>query len=183
MKKVIQGLEDLTEQWRTRPDKRHKYLDPDMITPTIINGGEWAVTYPEKVELSFGCQFIPGTETAQAEIEGQIAKVAALDPWMSENPPKVEFPDEWWYGAEVDEQEPIVQLGLAVLEETGHTPRLRGFGSLTDSIHLINYLNIPTISIGPAIKTAHMADELVSVEELIATTKVLALAITRWCGC
>ena len=47
---------------------------------------------------------------------------------------------------------------------------------------LINYLKIPTISLGPSIKTAHMADELVSFKELINTTKALALAIVRWCG-
>ena len=52
--KIIGALEGLTEQWRTRPDKQHKYLDPDIIIPTVIKGGEWTVTYPEKVEIQFG---------------------------------------------------------------------------------------------------------------------------------
>jgi acetylornithine deacetylase len=57
-----------------------------------------------------------------------------------------------------------------------------GYGSLTDAIHLINYAGIPTISIGPGSKTAHMADEYVEVDELVKTAKAVALVIMRWCG-
>ena len=67
------------------------------------------------------------------------------------------------------------------LKDLGREGGLAGFGSLTDAIHLINYSKIPTISIGPSLKTAHMADEFVSVEELIDTTRAIALSIMRWC--
>jgi len=69
-----------------------------------------------------------------------------------------------------------------VLDDLGFEPALRGYGTLTDAIHLINYSKIPTISIGPSIQPAHMADEYVETEELCSTTKALALAIMRWCG-
>ena len=180
--KIIQAFEDLTEKWKTRSDKKHKFLDPDKIMATVINGGEWVVTYPEKVEIEFGCQFIPSTKNVIAEITDAVNKAISLDDWMKENPPKLEFHDQWWYGAEVSENEPIAQLGFDVLKEIGYSPKFRGFGSLTDCIHLINYSKIPTISLGPTIKTAHMANELVSTKELIDTTKALALAIVRWCG-
>ncbi len=109
-------------------------------------------------------------------------RVAALDPWLREHPPSLEGTDVWWYGAEVDESEPIVQAALQVVEDLGLAPGLAGFGSLTDAIHLINYARIPTISIGPSYETAHMADEFVDIEELVNTTRALALAIVRWCG-
>jgi acetylornithine deacetylase/succinyl-diaminopimelate desuccinylase-like protein len=57
-----------------------------------------------------------------------------------------------------------------------------GFGTLTDCIHLINYANVPTINLGPDIETAHMADEFVTLEQLIELTKALALTIMRWSG-
>ena len=180
--KIIQAFENLTEEWKVRSDKKHKFLDPDKIMATVIKGGEWVVTYPEKVEIEFGCQFIPATKNAIEEIKNSIDKVTSHDPWMRENPPKLELHDQWWYGAEISENEPIAKLGLEVLKEIGYSPKFRGFGSLTDCIHLINYSKIPTISLGPTIKTAHMADELVSIKELINTTKALALAIVRWCG-
>jgi acetylornithine deacetylase len=180
--KVITALEDLTEQWRTQPDKQHKYLDPDIIIPTVIRGGEWQVTYPEKVEIEFGAIFIPGTKNKLAEIEEQLMRVAATDPWMRENPPELEVNDEWYYGAEVDENEPIVLTGMQALADLGIEPKLRGFGTLTDAIHLINYAKVPTISFGPSIKTAHMANEYVDIDELVTTAQGLALSIMRWCG-
>lgn len=179
--KVIKALEELTDQWRTRPDKQHELLDPDIVIPTVITGGEWPVTYPERVEITFGTQFMPGTADKQEEIEAQLRRVAALDPWMREHPPKLEADDEWWYGAEVAEDEPIVQIALGTLEDLGIEPELTGYGTLTDAIHLINYSNIPTVSIGPDRQTAHMADEFIDIGELVNTTKALALAIMRWC--
>jgi acetylornithine deacetylase len=178
---VIQALQALTEEWKTRPDKQHKLLAPDMIIPTVIHGGDWEVTYPEEVEISFGCKFLPSTQDAKEEIEDHLMRVAALDPWMREHPPQLEV-SGWLYGAEIDESEPIVQVGLEALGDLGYAPVLRGYGTLTDAIHLINYAQVPTISIGPSIRSAHMADEYVEISELVDTTKALALAIMRWCG-
>jgi acetylornithine deacetylase len=180
--KVVAALEDLSDQWQTQPDKQHKYLDPDIILPTVIKGGEWQVTYPEEVEIDFGAIGITGTKDKQEEIEEQLMRVAATDPWMREHPPEIKFNEEWFYGAEVDENEPIVQVGMQSLADLGVGPKLRGFGSLTDAIHLINYAKVPTISFGPTIKTAHMANEYVEIDELVTTAQALALAIMRWSG-
>jgi acetylornithine deacetylase len=179
--KIIQGLEALADDWHTQPDKQHKYLDPDTIVPTVIKGGEWEVTIPEQVEISFGAMFIPSTHDAREEIEAQLMRIAATDPWLREHPPKLET-GEWLYGAEVAENEPIVQTGLEVLKDLEMEPAFIGYGSLTDAIHLINYAQIPAISIGPSSQTAHMTDEFVEIGELVNTTKALALATMRWCG-
>ncbi len=181
-KKIIEALEELTEEWRTRPNTQHKYLHPDAIIPTVIRGGEWPVTYPEKVEIQFGTMFVPNTKNILKEVEEKLKSVANNDSWLKAHPPILEVLDEWVYGAEVDENEPIVKLGLEVLKDLGFETALRGYGTLTDCVHLVNCSNIPTISIGPDIKTAHMADEYVEIEQLIDTTKALALAIMRWCG-
>jgi acetylornithine deacetylase len=179
--KVLRGLEDLADDWHTRPDKQHRYLDPDTLIPTVIRGGEWEVTIPEQVEISFGSMFAPSTRDAREEIEAHLMRIAVADPWLRENPPRLET-GEWWYGAEVAEDEPIVQTGLDVLRDLGLEPALIGYGSLTDAIHLINYAGIPTISIGPSSQTAHMADESVEIGELVNTAKAIALCIMRWCG-
>ena len=72
---------------------------------------------------------------------------------------------------------------IGAARELGIEPKLIGTDSMTDAIHLINYSKVPTISIGPNDRTAHMADEFVEVGQLVNTTKVLALAVMRWCGC
>ena len=178
---VLQGLESLAEEWQTRPDKQHRYLDPDTIVPTVIQGGEWEVTYPEQVAISFGAMFTPGTVDTREQIEAQLRRVAELDPWLRENPPTLET-GEWHYGAEIDEDEPIVQTGLQVLRDLGGEPDLIGIGSLTDAVHLINYAGIPTISVGPGGETAHSADEYVELASLVTAAQAIALIVMRWCG-
>jgi len=179
--KILQGLEELKEDWRTRPDKKHKFLDPDTITPTMIKGGEWSVTYPEKVEITYDAMFIPKTEKLWEEIEEKIKSVAATDSWMKEHPPTLKT--GWVYGTEISEDEPIVKAGIEAVKELGIEPKLVGWGTLSDAIHLVNYSRIPTISIGLNNSRIHGNNEYADIDELMTLTKVLALAIMRWCGC
>jgi acetylornithine deacetylase len=181
--KIVQAMEELNEEWRLRPDKRHKYLDPDIVVPTLIHGGEWFVMYPEKVEIDFTTDFVPGTTDLWRELEEKIRAVAASDPWMRIKPPKLEQTDALLYGAEVDDAEPIVSVAAEIMKELGMPAELTGSGGLTDAVHLINYAKVPTISIGPHTGTAHMHDEHIEIEELVQLTKIIALMILRWCGC
>ena len=151
------------------------------MLPTIIKGGDWPFRYPEKVEISFGAAFISGTGDIKREIEDKIMSVAATDPWMKEHPPKIEV-GRWVYGTEIDEDEPIVTHTIQAAREVGIEPKIIGWGTLSDAIHLVNYSKIPTISIGLDDKTIHMVDESADIKQLLNTTKVLALAILRWCG-
>jgi acetylornithine deacetylase len=180
--KIIQAMEELTEEWRTRPDKQHKLVDPDIILPTMIRGGEYWEMYPEKVEIEFSSNFVPGSVNTLKEIEEKIMSVAKTDPWMKEHPPKMDA--SWVYGAEIDANEQIITTAMEAANELGFKSEIKGIGTLTDAIHLINYSNIPTISIGPeTLENAHAPDEYMEIEQLISSTKVLALIILRWCGC
>ena len=182
--RVLEGMADATEEWRTQPDKQHPLVPPDHIIPTVIHGGDWSVTIPEKVEIEFDCMFVPGTNDKRAEIKEKLDAVSANDPWLRENPPELDLggPEEWIYPAEVRENEPIVQTALQALADVGIQPELMGFGSLTDCVHLINHSQIPTINLGTDIESAHSADEFVTVEQLIDLTKTIALSIMRWSG-
>ncbi len=182
--RVLEGMAEATEQWHTQPDKQHPLVPPDHIIPTVIHGGDWSVTIPEKVEIEFDCMFVPGTKDKRAEIEEKLDAVAANDPWLRENPPELDLggPEGWIYPAEVSEDEPIVQTALQALADVGIQPELMGFGSLTDCVHLINHSQIPTINLGADIESAHSADEFVTIEQLIDLTKTIALSIMRWSG-
>lgn len=177
--KVLQGLEALNAEWASRPEKRHKYLDPDVIVPTMIRGGEWEVMYPERVEITFTSDFVPSTKDIRGEIQVMLDRVAREDSWMREHPPVLDA-GGWLYGAEVREEEPIVRTASAALADLGILPKLIGCGSLTDMVHLVNYSKVPTVSVGPSVRTIHNADEHVTIDELVATAKALALIILRW---
>jgi acetylornithine deacetylase len=178
--KIILALEELTNEWRDRPDKRHRFLDPDIVVPTVIHGGAWVVSHPEEVKIKFTADFNSSTANLREELEEKLLSVAHTDPWMKAHPPALEA--DLMYGAEIDENQRIVKTAIETLQELGFHPELTGMGSLTDAIHLVNYSKIPTISIGPDVKTAHETDEFVDIDQLIDTTKALALTVLRWCG-
>lgn len=179
--KVLESLDALNEEWAKRPEKRHKYLDPDIIVPTMIRGGEWEVMYPERVDIAFTSDFVPATKDIHGEIQAALDRVVSQDSWMRQHPPVLNPPaSDFLYAAEVHENEPIVQTASAVLADLGVPPKLVGCGSLTDMIHLVNYSQVPTVSIGPSARTAHRPDEHVTIDELVQVTKALALVILRW---
>lgn len=177
--RVLEGLEALNASWQSAPQKRHPYLDPDIIVPTMIRGGEWEVMHPERVEITFTSDFVPATKDIRGEIQAVLDRIAGGDSWMREHPPRLEA-EGFLYGGEVGEDEPIVRTACSALADLGIPPQLKGFGSLTDMVHLVNSANVPTISIGPSPASAHAADESVSIEELVTSAKALALTILRW---
>ena len=179
--KVIEALEGLNAQWKALPETHHKYLDPDVIVPTMIRGGEWEVMYPERVEITFTSDFVPATRDIRPRIQAMLDRVAREDSWMREHPPYLDA-GGFLYAAEIPEDEPIVRTASGALSDLGMSPKMIGFGSLTDMVHLVNYSHIPTTSIGPSPATAHKADEHVTIDELVATAKALALIILRWTG-
>ncbi|HSB67393.1 MAG TPA: M20/M25/M40 family metallo-hydrolase, partial [Anaerolineales bacterium] len=179
--KVLQGLEELTLDWSQRPEKQHKYVNPDSVLPTVIHGGDWLVKYPEKVEIQYEANHIPATKNLTEEIMDTIQAIANTDPWMRAHPPEV-IPNKPLYGAEISEGEPIIQQVREACHDLGLEPNLTGSDSLTDAVHLVNYAKVPTISVGPTGTRAHKVDEYIEVNELITITKILAISIMRWCG-
>ena len=179
--KIIEGLEELTREWSLVPEKQHKYIHPDAVMPTVIHGGDWMVKYPEKVEIIFEANHLPATKDLLGEIAEKVQAIANTDPWMKAHPPVI-IPNNPIYGAEITEDAPIVQHMVEVSRELGVTPKFIGTDSLTDAVHLINYAKVPTISIGPSRSRSHKINEYIDVSELILHTKILAVAMMRWCG-
>jgi len=177
--KVLEALEELNAEWKALPESRHKYLDPDVIVPTMIRGGEWEVMYPERVEITFTSDFVPATKDIRPRIQAMLDRVALEDAWMREHPPYLDA-GGFLYAAEIPEDEPIVRTVSGALSDLGIPPKMTGFGSLTDMVHLVNYSKVPATSIGPSPATAHRADENVTIDELVATAKALALTVLRW---
>jgi acetylornithine deacetylase len=179
--KVVAALGDLEERWQKDPARRHPYTGADKVIPTVIHGGEWEVTYPDKVEIRFGAMVGPGRGNPIGEIQAALQKLGERDDWLAAHPVEIRT-GPFWYPAEVRADEPIVRLGEEVLSAVGVEPHLMGIDSLTDAIHLINIAGIPTISIGPSAATIHAVDEFIEVEELVRLSKAIALLVMRWCG-
>jgi acetylornithine deacetylase len=185
---VLDALRRLREEWALRP--RHPYLSPAEPVPTIIQGGEWLVSYPATCTLEVHIEFLPGQadergygSLVEREFEDWIARAAAADPWLAAHPPVV----EWGAGAvptaEVPADEPIVQIALAAGADAGRPGRLAGLDNWHDGATLTAEAGIPAVCLGPGdIRLAHTHAECVPIADLVACAQALALSAMRFCG-
>lgn len=186
---VLDAIRDIRDDWRTRPDHRHPYLSPPDIVPTMVQGGEWMVTYPSSCKLTMDVQYMPSRVDAAGtgnevfrEIEQRVSAATAADAWLAEHPLRWEWPCDI-VPAEVPDDHPIVATTLAGAAEVGRPGKISGLDSWHDAAVFTRRAATPTISFGPgAIGQAHTIDEYVPVDDLGEHTAAVALVLLRWCG-
>lgn len=189
MRVVLDAVERLREDWRTRPDMRHPYVGPADIVPTVVAGGEWEVTYPASCRLVCEVVYPPGMVgedgTAKAfedEIRRAIDAASSSDPWLREHPLRWAW-DCDVVPAEVDPAHPIVGEALAAGAALGHAGRVAGFDSWHDGATFTRVGGTPTVCFGPGrTETAHTIDEWVAADDVVAFAAAAALLVVRWCG-
>ncbi|MEM7112211.1 MAG: ArgE/DapE family deacylase [Chloroflexota bacterium] len=158
---------------------------PYPLCVGTIQAGNWASTVAESLtfEGRFGIAVGQDVAAARQLLEETVAKAAAADPWLRDNPPTV----EWWGGqfapARIDEDEAIVTAVSAAFENITHTPaRIQGMTYGADMRLLVNDGNTPTLMFGPGdVRNAHQPDEFVPIADLETMTKTLVLTILRFC--
>ncbi len=125
---------------------------------------------------------IPGIKKVKDLIRNTVTDSSNRDIWLRDNPAELYFL-HYDDAYEVNTDEEILQALIGAREEVmGEEPKITGMSSC-DSRHLGNQGGIPTVLYGPGNPhTAHSLDENIDIEDFITATKVLALAIYRWCG-
>jgi acetylornithine deacetylase len=192
---VLEAIASLRQAWASQPGMSHPYLSPPSLLPTLARAGEWAVTYPASCELTIAVMYLPaqadpsgwGSEVRR-EVEQWILTETSKDDWLREHPPVV----EWWPNPvmpfEISSDEPIVGVMQGASEDIGHPGRLGGLDSWYDGATLTQLAGIPSIGYGPpgfdtdGVSVAHMIDEFVPVDGLVAAAQGLAVAAMRFCG-
>jgi acetylornithine deacetylase len=192
---VIEAIASLREAWASRPEFSHDYLSPPSLLPTLARAGEWAVTYPASCELTVAVMYLPSQADASGwgsevrrEVEQWIATETAKDDWLREHPPAI----EWWPNAvmpfEISPGDAIVDVMQGATADVGRPGRLGGLDSWYDGATLTKLGGIPSIGYGPpgfdadGLSVAHMIDEFVPVDGLVAAAQGLAVAAMRFCG-
>jgi acetylornithine deacetylase len=192
---VLGAIESLRAAWAERPGLTHALLSPPSLLPTLARAGEWAVTYPASCELTIAVMYLPAQADASGwgsevrrEVEEWIARETAQDDWLREHPPVI----EWWPNPvmpfEISPDAPIVAVMQVASTDVGHPGRLGGLDSWYDGATLTQLAGIPSIGYGPpgfdtdGVSVAHMIDEFVPVDGLVAAAQGLAVAAMRFCG-
>jgi acetylornithine deacetylase len=154
--------------------------------PTIlgrVQGGEWASTVLDRVEVEgrYGVRLGQTTQEAEADLRACIARAARADPWLRDHPPTVEVTGGRFGPARVDPQGPLVEgLAAAASDVLGREPSRIGVPYGADMRLLIDQGRTPTIMFGPGdVAVAHSADEHVRLDDVVGCAKVLAVWAAR----
>ena len=185
---VLDAIAALRQQWATRPT--HPFLSPADCVPTIVHGGEWIVSYPASCRLDCHIEYLPdqadengwGSLVAQ-EFTDSLQRFAARDPWLAEHPPRIDWNVGGVPPAEVDVDDPLVQISLAATRDIGRPGKLGGLDNWHDGATLIVEGGIRSICLGPGdISLAHTSREHVPIVDLVACCQAIAVAAIRYCG-
>jgi acetylornithine deacetylase len=184
---ILDSIKMLECDWAQRSTKHHPLLSMPRIMPTVLRGGNFWATIPDKCQLEMDVQYLPsdkdvsgyGTKVKR-EINEHFKCAVEADSWLRENPPKM----EWLIDLppmEISKDTPLIQTVLSAADKVGIKPEIRGFNSWYDGAHLMNLANIPSVAIGPGpIEKAHMVDEFVTLDTLTACADLIAEFTMQW---
>ena len=177
------------EQRRNRVDADGLFgwLDrPFAICGGRIAGGDWPSSEADWLTWEGRYGVAPGEDldAARRVFEEAVAAAAEDDAWLQMHPPVVEWVGGQFYPGATDLEDPIVTtVRDAAGEVLGRRAQVRGMPYGCDLGLTVNVAGIPTVVYGPGdIRDAHTADESVSVDELVACARTLALTAMRFCG-
>jgi acetylornithine deacetylase len=185
---LFNALRDLeTERNKGIEDPLYsRYGIPYPINIGTVHGGSWPGSVPESLVFQGRVGVVVGerVEDARRSVEDAVARAAETDPWLKENPPRLEWSGYQFDPASIESDTLIVEtVREAYAEATGEEAELEGMTYASDMRHLINTGGVPTVLFGPGdVRQAHAPDEYVEIEELVTVARVLALTALRFCG-
>jgi acetylornithine deacetylase len=193
---VLEAIAALRARWAADARWRHPYVSVPSLLPTVVEGGEWPVTYPSSCELTIAVMYVPAMAdgdgwgaSVRREVEDWIvSRCAERDDWLAEHPPVF----DWWPNAvmpmEIDPDSPVVATLLDASADAGRRRELGGLDSWYDGATFTHLAGIPSVGFGPpgfdpdGATVAHTIDEYVPVDGLVGCAQALAVAAMRFCG-
>lgn len=156
------------------------------INVGVVHAGNWASTVPEHLEAEVRIGFLPGEELQafKRQVSSRILAVAARDPWLREHPPEITFFGGQFIAAETPSDSPICGVIRSAHQAvTGQYTPTEAATYGADMRHFIEFGGMPCVMYGAGdIRVAHAPDEHLAVADLLTATKVVAIALTEWCG-
>lgn len=162
------------------------YELPFALCVGKLRSGIWASTEAESLTCEGRLGVGPGedTEEVRRAFAAVVEAAGRADPWLRDHPPELRWCGARFEPAATAADHPVVTTLAAAHETaTGRPPVVRGMPYGADMRLLVYEGATPSVLYGPGdVRRAHAPDELVSVSELAAATRTLALTILRFCG-
>ena len=161
---------------------------PCQVVPTQIKAGEHPSSYAGRAEIIFDAKYLPAERDKlgrgsriKAELEENLAGICQSDSYLRLHPARI----DWMLDAdctEVPSDHPFVKTMQGAARSVGLSDVLTGFSSHSDIGIPTELGNTPTLNFGPGEPSqAHQPNERVSIDELVACTKAIAIAVAAWC--
>jgi acetylornithine deacetylase/succinyl-diaminopimelate desuccinylase family protein len=195
--RFIEQLRELERDWATT--KSHPLLPPGVNTlhvghvvagaapgpdgrPTILSN--LAIT-PDCAAIDIDLKFLPQEtkEQVRRDFEAFVHNWAQQYSWLRAHPPQVHWD---LYGLHFPPlntpvDHPLVTNLVAGRKRLGKETEVSGFIAVCDAAHYAG-VGVPCVIYGCSGDGFHGVDEYVEIESLIETTKLIAGAVSDWCG-
>ena len=186
--RLIGALRGLEAEWNARRFAHRYFADlahPINFNVGRIEGGDWASTVAPWCTFDMRAAIYPGVDPrdAAAEIEACLAAAGRDDPFLSNNPPRVEYNGFFARGYVLEEGGEAEQA-LARAHALAFGRRLETFVTpgYLDARVFVLYGDSPCLVYGPVSENIHGFDERVSLASVKRVTGSIALFMAEWCG-
>ena len=140
----------------------------------------------DECELGGAMTLMAGENLAEVmeSVEAGVRAVSANDPWLSDNPPAI----NWLSGvsaAETPDESVLYQTVASVLARCGADPQVNPLHTSSDIRNPIVQKAIPTVGFGPfcgGLTMSGQANEWVDADDYLRAIAATAEIITEWCG-
>jgi acetylornithine deacetylase len=193
--KLKKSIEEFEKMRYHQTRNNALYSDPLLFpTPAIsdciysfVSGDPAIMGVPYETKMELWIDVLPGEDLDEVTkaFEDHILKEASLDGYMKDNPPKIERVDmRPIYPTQIPINHKIVndlKNSFTAIMKT--EPQVCGFEAACDAMMFNKFSDTPALVFGPGqLGSAHRPDEFMDIEQLIASVKILALAIVDFCG-
>ncbi|SES40394.1 acetylornithine deacetylase [Streptomyces sp. yr375] len=163
-----------------------EYPIPYALSVGTVRAGDWASSVPDLLvaEGRLGVRLGEDPAVARAALERCVAEACAQDDWLRARPASVTWPGGQFASGRLAAGHPLAGLVADACADATGAPRPRERGATYGSdLRLYAGAGIPTLQFGPGdVGVAHSAGEHVSLREVVATARALALTVMRTVG-
>ena len=183
---IFAALHELERSRNASPDPLFGEYDlPYPISVGRVSAGDWASSVPDLLvaEGRMGVLLGEDPATARAALEAAVASAGARDAWLRDHPVEVSWPGGQFASGRIDPSHSLIgemTEAIATAEGRSAGQTAAPYGS---DLRLYNGIGgIPSLHYGPGdVRFAHAPREQVAIEELLRTTRSLALLAVRRC--
>ena len=151
-----------------------------------VRSGDWSSSVPDLLvaEGRYGVALEESAAHAKAQFEAAISDAANSDPWLRDHPLQV----EWWGGQFLPGRtemsaEILTTMRRAHSAVSDHCQQTWAAPYGSDLRLMTGIGGVPTVHYGPGdAALAHGPREKVDIDEVLTTTRALALAAIQHCG-